>query len=250
MSHDRQLAILLALERKPKISLEDLQVELKTSRSTLRRDLVNLEHLGQVVRERGLVVRAGFEDGEPSFELRKAYNVEAKQAIAGLAATLVPSGGSVYLDAGSTCFELARELFRRTDLRVYTHSTRLFSLATRTSTPLVCIGGEYRRVSDCLVGGLSGKWLESLRFDICFVAASGLDEQGLTTTELSEMQMKSRILELAGRRVLVADGNKWDRPSVVRFAEWSAITDFVTDAALPRKARTFLKTTQVEVHVA
>jgi hypothetical protein len=40
-----------------------LQTELGVSRSTLRRDLVELELLGEIVRRRGLVLHAGYFQG-------------------------------------------------------------------------------------------------------------------------------------------------------------------------------------------
>jgi DeoR/GlpR family transcriptional regulator of sugar metabolism len=247
---ERHEAIMRVLRRRPRLSYTRLQSELGVSRSTLRRDLLELEHFGEIVRQRGLVLHADHFKGEPSFERRRAKRVEQKQAIAKVAAELVPQNASVYIDAGTTCLEVARLLFNRGDLKIFTHSIRVVSSAVSSEASIFCIGGEYRHVSDAVVGGLAAAWLDQLRFDICFIAASGLDTDGLSTTELSETLMKQQILSRSGRRVLVADSEKWNVPSAVRFGNWPDVSDFATDSELPPTARRLVREKSVELHLA
>lgn len=239
MLQDRLHAIRRVLRRRPRLSLPGLQRELGVSRSTLRRALLELEHPGEVVRVRGGVVNADRYRGELSFDRRRARRVEQKRAIARRAVELVPSNASVYLDAGTTCLEVGRLLLGRTDLRLFTHSLRLMT-ETPAATPLasiVCVGGEYRRVSEALVGGLVASWLEQLRFDVAFIAASGVGPEGCSTTELSEMLVKQQVLRRAHHRILVADSEKWAHPAAVRFDDWRLIDDWVCDDELPAAAR-------------
>jgi DeoR/GlpR family transcriptional regulator of sugar metabolism len=245
---ERHEAILRVLRRKPRIELPRLQRELRVSRSTLRRDLLELEHLGEVVRVRGGVVHAEFYKGEPTFERRRGRRVEEKRAIAVLAAGLVGENAAVYVDAGTTCLEVGRLLLKRADLRLFTHSIRLVADATDAEAPIVCVGGEYRRVSDALVGGLTASWLKQLRFDVAFVAASGLDADGCSTTEMTETIVKQEVLRRSARRILLADSEKWDCPSAVRFDDWSNIDDWVTDSGLPADARAAIRGKNVALH--
>ena len=48
--------------------------------------------------------------------------------------------------------------------------------------------------------------------------------------------------------LLVADAEKWNRPTPVHFAPWSAFTVFVTNQQLPREARLKLGADNVKVH--
>lgn len=249
IAQKRHEAIMEVLRRRGRLAIDRLQAELGVSRSTLRRDLLELEHLGDIVRRRGVVAHAEAIRGEPTFERRRAESVQQKQWIARRSAALVQVGASVYLDAGTTCLELGRELLRRSDLRLFTHSIRLVAAATDGMAPIVCIGGEYRRVSDALVGNLSATWLDQLRFDICFVGASGMDLHGVSTTEISETLVKQQILRRSARRVLVADSEKWNRPAAVRFAGWRNFTDFVTDADFPADVRRLLGREGLKIHV-
>ena len=239
--HGRRRAILRVLQRRrgePRVALPRLQRELGVSRSTLRRDLLELEHLGEVVRVRGGVMHADFVRGEPSFERRRASHIAEKKAIARRAAECVPENATVYLDAGSTCLELGRLLVARPDLRIYTHSIRLLADASAVDAQasIVCLGGEYRQVSEAVVGGLTAAWMSHLCFDLCFVAASGVAPEGCSTTEMSEMNVKQAMIRNSRTVILLADSSKWAVPSSVRFDDWGGIDTWVCDAGLPASA--------------
>lgn len=233
--HARLASILDQLRIRPRASVTDLQERLGLTRSTLRRDLVELERRGDIVRVHGGVVLRGYLQGEPTFERRRGEAAEAKARIARAAAKLAPRNAAVFLDAGTTCALLARELLVRDDLRVFTHSTSILAEAAGAAATVVCLGGEYRQPSQALVGGFALRWLEELRFDVAFLAASGLDaKDGASTTELTEAEVKRRVVAGAEQAVLAADSTKWARPSAVRFAEWKHIDAWVTDEPPPR----------------
>jgi DeoR/GlpR family transcriptional regulator of sugar metabolism len=253
--HGRRRAILRVLQGRrgePRVALPRLQRELGVSRSTLRRDLLELEHLGEVVRVRGGVMHADFVRGEPSFERRRAANIAEKKAIAQRAAACVPENATVYLDAGSTCLELGRLLMARADLRIYTHSIRLLADANSAGAQasLVCVGGEYRPVSEAVVGGLTASWMVHLSFDYGFVAASGVEPGGCSTTEMSEMTVKQSVIRNSRTVALVADSSKWDTPAAVRFDDWSCIDLWVCDGGLPPSAASRLRECGTQVILA
>jgi DeoR/GlpR family transcriptional regulator of sugar metabolism len=247
---ERHGAILRVLSRKPRLDLLRLQREVGVSRSTLRRDLLELEHLGEVVRLRGSVVQADFYKGEATFERRRGRCVEEKRSIATLAVGLVEANASIYIDAGTTCLEVGRLLLKRADLHLFTHSIRLVADSVDANASIVCVGGEYRRISGAVVGGLTAHWLGQLRFDVAFVAASGMDGEGCTTTEMTETQVKQEVLRRSARRILVADSQKWNHPSTIRFDDWSKIDEWVTDAGLPAAVRRIVRDKGIRLHIA
>jgi DeoR/GlpR family transcriptional regulator of sugar metabolism len=248
--HDRHKTILDRLMRQPHWEIDDLLREIPISRSTLRRDLVELEQHGRLIRVHGGVMHADYLRGELTFDRRAQEHSPQKVAIARAAASLAAGNTVAYLDAGTTPLEVGRLLIHRTDLRLFTHSIRLLSHAASGKAPLTCLGGEYRAVSDALVGGLTLQWLEHLHFDIAFVGASGLSTAGASTTELSECAVKQAILRRAARRVLVCDSSKWAQSAAVEFAPWKEFHVWVTDAGMPREARHAAKRHGVEVIVA
>lgn len=247
--HVRQESILGLLSKRPIWNIEALCRKLGVSRSTLRRDLLELEHLGHVVRVRGGVMHRDHARGEPNFELRRARRVEQKRAIAEAAEGLIEPHFAVYLDAGTTCFEIGQRLIRQPGLRLFTHSIRLVAKAIDAEASLTCIGGEFRPISEALTGGLALSWLENLRFDVAFIAASGIDANGVATTELSEASIKQQLLRRADRRILVADSDKWGKPAAIHFADLTEFDTWIVDNQLPRAARRAAEKAGIELVV-
>jgi len=175
--------------------------------------------------------------GDIAFDRRHQDRPEEKQAIAAAAAALVKENSLVYLDAGTTALEVGRLLINRPDIRIFTHSIRLLAHASLARCPIVCVGGEYRAVSDAVVGGLTASWLDHLHCDIAFIGASGLSATGPSTTELSEAAVKQSIMKRSDRRVLVSDASKWERPAAIEFAAWNQFICWVTGSTVSKEAR-------------
>lgn len=233
--HERQKLIQEILSSRPSATVTELMEELGVSRSTLRRDLVELENRGELLRVHGGAVHRAHIRGEPTIELRRAESVEAKRAIAARAAQLLGEAKTIYIDAGTTCLEVGLLLSARSDLRLFTHSIPLLLEAGTGDARLTCIGGEYRSAGQALVGGLAMQWVKNLSVDVAFVGASGLSSEGLSTTEVTEAATKSGAMACAKRTILVADSSKWMSPSSVCFADWTQVDEWVVDSALPRK---------------
>lgn len=248
--HERQRRILKRLRDQPQSKVSDLQRELNVSRSTVRRDLLELEGRGDIVRVHGGVVHPDYLRGEPTLDYRRTQARTAKRAIAAAAARLVPDNAAVFLDAGSTCLELGRLLCLREDVRIFTHSVPLLMECGSARAAMTCVGGEYRRAGQALVGSLALSWLERMHFDLVFIGASGLDEHGPSTTELSEGSIKSALLGRAQRSVLVAGMDKWNSPAAIRFAPWSAFGSWVCDSPVPSAAQSRAESAGVELVVA
>lgn len=232
-----------------RVSTTQLQRQLLASVATIRRDLIQLEQAGHLLRTHGGAIRPGTAGGEATFARKAQTAVAAKQAIALRAAELVPPNAAVFVDAGTTTLEAARRLLPRADLTLFTNSLPLLNLRAAGQARVVAIGGELREISCALVGGLALEWLKHLRFDCALLGASGLDPvDGASTTELAEAEVKKEFARRARRVLLLADASKWRRPAPVVFAGWSAINDWICDAKLTRPERAALQKQGVTVH--
>jgi DeoR/GlpR family transcriptional regulator of sugar metabolism len=249
-AHDRHRALLGLLERKRRVSIDALGRALRCSPATLRRDLADLEADGSLVRFHGGAAHPSYLRGEPTLEQRSRRAVGDKRGMADAAAAQVLGRQTVFLDAGTSCLEVGRALMARSDLTIIANSIAFAEAARGAAARVICTGGELRGVTGALVGGLALSWLDHLRADIAFVGASGLDETGASTTELSECQVKQALIRHATRRVLVADGGKWAKPAAVRFAPWSDFTSWITSATTPAAAIRKVKAAGPEVIVA
>jgi DeoR/GlpR family transcriptional regulator of sugar metabolism len=231
-AQERFQAISDLLSRQSRWTLSELQSELNVSPATLRRDVAQLESEGKLVRVRGAVVHPAFFRAEPTLAQKSRVGAKEKRAMAILAARLVPEGASVWIDAGTTCLAVGRLLMARRDVTILTHSLPVAALAYETDAAarVLCIGGEVRAVSGALVGALSLSWLENLRADWCFLGASGLAPEGVSTTELGEAALKTALLKRSSKRVLVCEARKWNESATVQFARWNEFDFWISDA--------------------
>lgn len=227
-----------------------LQRLVGASPATLRRDLTLLAQLGKVVRTHGGVMHPRHAAGEPSFDRKARAALAAKRAIASAAAALVPTGSTVFVDAGTTALEVGRRLATRERLTLVTNSIPLLQEATGPGTRIIAIGGEVRAISLALVGADALHWIRRFRVDIAFLGASGIDAPaGPTTTELLEAGVKSAVAANARRVIVVADASKWTSAAPIRYAEWSQIGDVITTHAPTRAERQHLSRAGTRLHV-
>jgi DeoR/GlpR family transcriptional regulator of sugar metabolism len=233
-THERHRAILELLEKKQRVPVRELQKRLKISAATLRRDLTELEESEQLVRVHGGAVHPQYFRGEPSFDQKGREAPAAKRAMGSAAAALVPEHQTVFIDAGTSCLHVGRALASRSSITLITNSPAFVQAVQDSPAKIICCGGELRSSSGALVGALALDWLGHLRADWAFIGASGLsDEEGPSTTELSEAAIKQAMIRRAGKRVLVADSGKWQHPVTTRFAGWEDFDVWVTDDQFP-----------------
>lgn len=250
-AQERLNAIKKIIRENRRMNFSELHEKINVSPATLRRDLTELEKLGEIVRVHGGVLDSRYLKTETTFDERLLRNHSAKKEIAKKAVSLVPLRGRVFVDAGSTCLELGKALLGRKDLKIITHSVSLIAASLYAEAEVLCIGGELRKVSGALTGGSALGALASIRVDIAFMAASGIDPQeGASTTELSEAEIKQAILSRATQKILLADHSKWKNPSTCRFAEWNFFNDWIVDSAPPLKETEYLRSWGVKIHVA
>ncbi len=248
---ERHNAIKRIVRQQRRVRFAALQRLINVSPATLRRDLAELEENGSVIRVHGGVLDPSYIRTEVSFDERTVRNGRAKKAMALVAARFVPPGATVLVDAGTSCLEVGKILLTRKDVRLVTHSVALVQAGIHAEAPVLCLGGELRKVSGALTGAATLGALDLIHADIAFIGASGLDwERGCFTTELTEAEMKKALLAGAARKILLADSAKWQNPSTIRFAGWEDFNDWVTDKLPGPEETTHLHSLGLEIHSA
>ncbi len=248
-AQERQQIILRALQDRSPLTVPALEKLVKASPATVRRDLAFLESLGRIVRTHGGVMNPEKANGEPPFDRKSRAALKAKTMLAEAARSWVRPGQAVFIDAGSTTLPVGRALLTQGNLTVFTNSIPLLSERPAEGTRLISLGGEVRGVSLALVGGGAMEWVRRIHVDIAFLGTSGLSAEGVTTTELSEAEIKSAILARAGVTAVLADGSKWNRPAAIRYAEWNRIHHLFTDRHPARDERRRIAAHGTRIHV-
>lgn len=238
LAAERHAAILARLEDRSAVRVSDLAAELGVSEMTVRRDIDALEARGALVRVHGGAVRPGsLSSVEAGFDANRTRAGEAKEQIAATAVSLLAPGMTVSVTGGTTTYALAPFLSAVPGLTVITNSLPLAEKLHRLQRqsppeggPQVLLSGGQLTPSKALVGPLATRTISSLRADLCFMGAHGVDhEAGITTPNLAEAETNTAFADSCSRLVILADASKFGIVSLARVAPLSAASALVTD---------------------
>lgn len=232
------------------VRVEELTEQLGVSSATIRRDLGELEKLGEVQRVYGGAVSTGGRLDEPLFDDKTSVAAAEKRRIAEAAAKYIKPNDTIYLDGGSTVLELARLLKDRSNLTIVTNSLRAAVELAGRGPRLILVGGELRRLAQTTVGPLTRFMIQELHVDTAFMGTIGLSlEEGLTTTDPTEAYTKELVMEHAREVILLADSSKAHKISFTRAGRLEKVRTIITDQQFDRKLSKALRKRGVEVEV-
>jgi DeoR family fructose operon transcriptional repressor len=217
------------------VRVEELTEQLGVSSATIRRDLGELEKLGEVRRVYGGAVSTGGRLDEPVFDDKTSVAAPEKRRIAEAAAEYVKPNDTIYLDGGSTVLELARLLKDRTNINIVTNSLRAAVELAGRGPRLILVGGELRRLAQTTVGPLTRFMIQELHVDKAFMGTIGLSlNEGVTTTDPAEAYTKELVMECAREVILLADSSKAHKISFTRAGRLEKVRLLITDALFDR----------------
>lgn len=223
-----------------------------TSLSTLRRDLIELEQAGLVVRTRGGACLAGRLPDEMSEHVRAQKHAVEKRKIGQVAAKLVEGAGSIILDAGTTTLEVARALNPTQALRVITDSVEIaYELRDRQNVVVIVTGGIMRPHAYNLFGGMGEQVLSGMHAQVCVMGGSALSlEEGLTKHDIESMPIRRKMVEISRQLVAVVDSSKFGKTGLASVCPVARINTLVTDAGIDPDFRRRVEDAGVQVVIA
>jgi DeoR/GlpR family transcriptional regulator of sugar metabolism len=234
LAAERHQRILANIHHHGVVKTKELASALKVSVMTVRRDLAALEHQGLLQRTHGGATEPRSRD--QSYGLRERVNRLQKERLGLAAAQLVKAGESVFIDAGTTCIEVARHLRKRrlSSLSIVTASIKVSSeLSGLDRIRVVQLGGELYGQSYGVVGSSANDTLSQMRLDWAFVGAVGVDPSiGLTNNNEIEVPLKRIALKVARRAVILVDSSKIGRAGLALISPISQPYTLLTTAAL------------------
>ena len=220
----RQQRILEMLESQHIVQLQDLMTALGVSESTIRRDLSQLESLGQCIRVHGGAKRAYHLEVESTFQQKIKQQEQAKQQMAQAAAELVQEQSVIYLDAGTSTYAMVPYLSHK-EIVVVTNGIQHADALTDTKVRVILIGGELKAKTRAIIGSTAIKQLQTYRFDQAFMGMNGVDaEWGYTTPDAEESAVKQQAFQQASQVYVLADSDKIGK---VSFSQVAPIEDAI-----------------------
>lgn len=236
LASQRQAAIARLVRETGGVRVTELTELFRVSDMTIRRDLDALAREGVVHKVHGgATLAAGSRVDEPGFEAKATRQLEEKEAIAAVAASLVRPGTAIAIGAGTTTYAFARAISSIAELTIVTNSLRVADvLAAQAPATTVILTGGVRTPSDALVGPVADLTIRSLHFDTLFIGCHGMSpDAGLTAPSLAESETNRGFLHAARSVVLLADHTKWATVGLSSFAQLADVSTLVTDDDFP-----------------
>lgn len=248
---ERQLRIRQMLETRDFVDLETLCHELDASESSVRRDLDMLEEEKVLRRVYGGAVSM-LTPPARAFD----YNVETgrlsneKDRIARVAAGLIEPGQTVILDGGSTVAAVARELSTKS-LHIVTNSLPIAeSLETLRNIELTLTGGYLDPRLRVMLGPFCEQMLGAIRADAVIMGVGSITETGFCNNNTLVVGSEQKMIEIAGKVIIVADHTKFGRGGMIPVAPLNAADIVISDKDLAPKYVELLRANGVEVLLA
>ena len=234
LAFERQQRIIELLHESGAVPVSRISSEFGVAEETIRRDLEKLEKQEKLLRTHGGAIPVDDSKHEPSIEKRRKLNVEEKKCIARVAAELISPGDTIFLDASTTTFFLARELKGMQNITVITNSLQTMEeLSGVDGIKLIGTGGIVGS-NLSFVGSLAENAVREKYFaNKMFFSSRGITLQaGILDSNEQECAMKKCMMENSQQKIYVCEHSKIDRIGFAKLASFEEIDTFVTDLPL------------------
>ncbi|MEQ1964528.1 DeoR/GlpR family DNA-binding transcription regulator [Xenorhabdus khoisanae] len=233
------------------VSISTLVSLLSVSHMTVRRDIRVLEEEGKIINITGGIQLNDALRQELPWNEKALIHHRHKREIGKYAASLVEDGQVVYLDAGTTTFEIAQVLAERFHLTIVTNDFSISHyLMNKPQLNLFHTGGQVDKRNYSCVGNSAAMLLRTLNIDIAFISTSSWDlEHGISTPYEEKVLVKQALLEIARRKILISDSSKYGKYGMFRVCSLSSLNDIICDGQLPMLVQQQLQELNLKLHI-
>ncbi|MFA6186916.1 MAG: DeoR/GlpR family DNA-binding transcription regulator [Phycisphaerae bacterium] len=225
---ERKEKIISAAIKNGFVSVTEMAKELGVCDATVRRDI-------QAISEEGLldVAHGGAflaKNSDYSFISKSQRNVEAKKTIAQLAAEMVKDGDQIFLDSGTTCFEMTQYLRAKKSVSIIVNSVRIAEELNAPGLNVLMLGGKYRPDRMDCIGPIAYQTLDRLRGYTVFVGTDGMSRDfGFTSIDVESASIFGLAVKNSKRAILLADSSKFDKPALYKTTSIRSISTIITE---------------------
>ncbi|MDR3645337.1 MAG: DeoR/GlpR family DNA-binding transcription regulator, partial [Clostridia bacterium] len=196
LENERISRIRNILSREKSVNVESLSKLYHVSAMTIRRDLEKITRSDERIRRcRGGAIVLEDVKTEDEFEGKLSLNISGKRKIALRAIEEISGDDVIYLDAGTTTFELAK-LINHSSLRVtvITNDILIAKELVRDEIEVIVTGGSLQKSTWCMIGGIAEGAVKRFKPNVAFMGCTAIDEGfNVLTPTLEKTTMKPII---------------------------------------------------------
>lgn len=226
---ERMQLILDYLSKNKRISVEDICKLYDVSRDTARRDLVNLEKQGAIIRTHGGAILPVPNEEIKSYSERLLFDVEEKHKIAKLSASLIKERDTVILDT-STTVQACAELLEDKECNIITSSINVADILSKKSkVNTFLLGGKLSNEHRYLYGNATINMLSYYFADKAFLGALAISSNGITVADDEDAAVMRKMVEQSKEAIVLADHKKFNKTASFKVCDLSQIDLIITD---------------------
>lgn len=246
---ERQKKILELLQEEGAVTVSKLSEILSVTEETIRRDLEKLEKQESLRRTHGGAVPIDESTYELSLEKRKSKNIEAKQKLAEVALSHIASGDTIFLDASTTTFFIAKGLKKRKNITVITNSLRVVAeLCGNSDIKTIAVGGIVSENQSFIGSHAENNIEDNYVANKMFFSSKGVTaDAGILESNERESGIKQKMLANSATKYYISDSSKVGKIGFVKLASFEEIDYFITECELDDRMQRVLSDNAVEV---
>ncbi|HBE78459.1 MAG TPA: DeoR/GlpR transcriptional regulator [Firmicutes bacterium] len=233
------------------IDVTTLSELLSVSEVTIRRDLDKLEKEGFLTKSYGGAVlnQENMADDIDIEDIEDKY-LKDKKFIASIACQIINNDEAVFLGAGSTCMQIAKNLKNMKRLTVVTNDIAIVSeLMTHTGIKVIISGGEVFSPATTVGGQMAEQFIKSLFINKAFISIQGVDmERGFTTYDMNEALLYKAVISISKETIIVADHSKFNKVTFSQIAQLNEVDKVISDKDVDDKYKKYFFENNIKIY--
>lgn len=231
-SIERQEKIFEYINEKKEAKVSELSQIFNISNVTIRHDINTLAQKRLIIKTHGGALSLERRiNGEIPYSSKFQKNVTEKRLIGKEAAQLIENNDVIILDAGSTTFEIAKNIYQK-NVTVITNDLKIgMECANNPKINLIMTGGALEPLVYTLMGDETVRFLSNIYVDKLFLGCDAYDLQtGISNRTLQEISIKKTMIASAKEIILVTDHTKIRKKVFAHVCDPFVINTLVIDS--------------------
>ncbi|WP_413735900.1 DeoR/GlpR family DNA-binding transcription regulator [Sodalis sp. RH21] len=231
-ANERQEFIYRYIHENQIAQYNDLASLMNVSHMTVRRDVQSLESEGKVSRVNGGIRLSEFLHQELPYQDKSYLNHKIKKELGKFAVQRIAEGSIVYLDAGTTTFEIARNIPSNFRLTVVTNDFSIMQLLmTNPAIDLFHVGGKVDKKNFSCVGLSAANFIKGMNIDLSFISTSSWDlRHGISTPYEGKAVVKQIVISVSNRKILISDSSKYGKYGFYNVCSLDKVDEIISDS--------------------
>lgn len=225
---ERQHKILQLVRQHKVVKLVVLTKEFNVSMETIRRDIQQLAQEKKIEKFYGGIKY--IEPVEGLIDSRFDQQLNEKIAIAKACAELVKDGECIFLDSGTTTYQITQFLLDKKNLTIITNSLPIAFDLIGSNIEVIIIGGKIRHSEKSVTSNDFLFNFKHLNINKAFICTSGVTlEKGISDFNIDEAITRKEIINISQKIYVATDASKFNKDVAIQVCPIDKVDMILTD---------------------